>query len=256
MNLPTRARIVTAVSQGEVEKIRLISGFAAIVSAVTALTLGTAGATWVIWVAGVLNLGAAGLIWWIGEVRAGSKREAVVAAREETMVDVAFILQPLLHDLGRVAALRLPERRNERGALQRAVVNAASGLSGTARLRACYFVLSDDQKSMDCRAYVGRANGPAEGFREGRKSGDRVLAMVKAGGKIFVENTDDSAPPGWVPSNHNYYKTFISVTVGTPGNPIGMLTLDAPKAGDLVQEDVDFLVALGNLLGVCETLTT
>lgn len=248
-----RARVAAGM-RGTVETYRLASGGLVMVGAIATVLIEKAagGVLWLL--VGVSLLVSAGL-WVIGEARAQSIKGARVEARGETLLDLGHLLEPLVHELGRVSTLPIPERRKERSALRQAVVNAASGLSPK-RLRANYFELQPGGQEMTCVASTGRAGRPTAGFVAGVRSGDDALRMVQNGGHVYCESIAGAPPANWEQPSHAEYQTFISVTVGTPGKPAGMLSVDAPEEGDLTDEDLKMLFVLGHLLGIAEELTS
>ena len=239
---------------GEVETHRIWSAALVAIGVVANVVVDRAEGGWTLWVSIVATLVVAAGVWWLGERRAASLQAVASGARAETLLDLGHSLAPIAQELGRVSAMSTGTRRAQRSGLRKLILSAASGLADV-RLRACYFALDEDGKSMHPAGDVGRSIPPKAGFHAGVKSGDAALAMIKDGGFLFCDNVDESPPPGWVPSNHGAYQTFISVTVGTPGAPAGMLTLDAPKAGDLTAEDVEMMLVLGHLLGIAEQIT-
>ena len=193
---------------------------------------------WVLWLTTALTLVLALGIWIAGELRSWRERTDAVEIRSETLLDLGAALEPLANELGRVAAMpTVGARRVQWEGLKRTVLAAACGLS-EAKLRACYFELNDAQTELVLAGYTGRSIQPKQGFKRGERSGDTAIDMVIGREHRFCDNTEENPPPGWSPSRSGEYKTFISVAVGTPSNPIGMLTLDSPDPGDLTKEDL------------------
>jgi hypothetical protein len=94
--------------------------------------------------------------------------------------------------------------------------------------------------------YAGRAAPPRETYRPGTLGGDFVLDLVGRGELVFVA---DVAGHPLIDPDLPRYSSVIAVAVGAGSERFGLLTVDAPAAGNLTQTDVELVRVLGNLLG-------
>lgn len=130
---------------------------------------------------------------------------------------------------------------------QQAVGSLCLLLKDVDRLRAVVYEVTD--RGMECLAYQGRGTTPKM-FKAGTERGDKALKMVDEGGQIFAKDLDASElGPAYKGSGADY-KTFISVAISTRAHSYGMLTVDAPRAGDLVDTDAQIVMFMADLLAV------
>lgn len=115
------------------------------------------------------------------------------------------------------------------------------------RLRAVVYSLTD--QGMECLAYIGRGTTPKM-FKAGTERGDKALEMVRRGGSIFAKDLDADELGAAYRGSGADYKTFISVSISTRNNAYGMVTVDAPRAGDLVDTDAQIVMFMADLLAI------
>jgi hypothetical protein len=104
---------------------------------------------------------------------------------------------------------------------------------------------------MSALAYQGRGTKP-KSFVTGTERGDSAFALVRAAGDVFVPDLAASVPSGYAGSGRDY-ATFISASIATQragGAGYGMVTIDAPNAGDLVDTDRQIVILVANLLAI------
>lgn len=178
------------------------------------------------------------------------------AAESRLSVTLDDALEPIATRLARLAALAAAGPGADDDALQAraalateiklAVLTTAAHLVGGGRVRASLYRLSSDG-SLQPDSYTGRGHPPTTVFRTATASGRFALDLVAAGGSYFCHDVDLDAPAGWTPTASEY-RTFLSVAVGAGLRRYGMLSLDAPEVGDLVEQDADLTRVLAALL--------
>ena len=82
---------------------------------------------------------------------------------------------------------------------------------------------------------------------EGTIHGDYAISKVIANQSDFYPDLDDKAPPGFDITSVRY-KTFISVPVVAGNTAYGLLTVDALKASDLSELDLDLMRVMADLV--------
>jgi hypothetical protein len=171
--------------------------------------------------------------------------EVALDAEENLTLTLNGALAPLTSYLGELATTgSRADRHALAGQIRQAVVDAAVTLTGPRSRSAFYELHSDD--ALDRAVYAGRATEPRERFLAGTPDGDFVLGLVARGELVFV---DDVAVHPIVQPSAPGYGTVIAVAVTAGPKRFGLLTVDAPRPGDLSPTDVELVRVLGNLLG-------
>jgi len=98
----------------------------------------------------------------------------------------------------------------------------------------------------DHHGRVGRPKNFVDG--DGGR-GEAALKWLDLLESRFVPDIHQSKLPGWEGSGKGY-RTFISAAIHADGKPLGMLTVDAPKPGDLDETDRSVVEAFAALLSV------
>jgi hypothetical protein len=179
--------------------------------------------------------------------RVATAAQIAVEAEEELGTALTGAFAPITGYLGEMAAARGRTRRAViAGKLRQAVVEA--GVLLTADDSRSAFYRSDPGGTLLTReAYAGRAALPRLEFRAGTRDGDTVLDLVRRGDLVFVEDCD--VDPMITPTTPGTYRTVVAVAVTAGPLPLGLLTVDAPRVGDLSGTDVELVRVLANLLG-------
>jgi hypothetical protein len=130
-----------------------------------------------------------------------ARADAVVAAQSARValrVALQDALDPFVHLVGRLAQARAADKPRLRGeAIQLAVATLAA-LSGTERVRVCYFALDPGPPaSLRPERFVGRAGAPTVAFTEGSPAGDAALRALRRGVWTYVEDTAVTRPRFW-----------------------------------------------------------
>lgn len=199
----------------------------------------------------LLVLGAAvatGLAFAVTYARVRAAEDARDQTRAQMLTTINAGLTALGTALNRtIGADNAVERRAQAQVGLSVALSVAKDVIGPEGVRACWFRLGDDFSALLPAGSLGRAQGPRTTFRSGTPSGDAALEMVFTDDVLVVLDValDDSfAEKGSLPT----YQSFIAASVSSGETPYGMLTLDAPRAGDLVQSDADTLHLIASKL--------
>ncbi|MFJ2146604.1 GAF domain-containing protein [Glutamicibacter sp. NPDC087831] len=172
--------------------------------------------------------------------------EDATAARERVM-DQA--IPPLLEEACQLSTSRSNQRVVAlKGAAQIVTKDLIAAYSLVPNVRAAVYQVSDDGKKMTVLARAGRNQKP-QPFVRGTTRGDqafKVLAMTE--NFEFVADLSE-APSSWEGSGKGY-KTYISAPIRVGDSGYGMLTLDAPKVGDLDSRDGSTVSLLAATLSI------
>jgi hypothetical protein len=114
------------------------------------------------------------------------------------------------------------------------------------RLRAVVYQL--DPSGMSAVAYAGRGDKPSP-FLRGTDRGDYALQMIEEGGDCFEPDTNAAENPAYAGSGSGY-EAYISASIRTDADGFGMVTVDAPQAGDLVDTDRQIVLLVADLLAI------
>jgi hypothetical protein len=179
--------------------------------------------------------------------RRRTAEQVAVEAEEELALTLNGALAPITNYLGEMAdAVDASEREHVAGQLSQAVVEAVVKLSPDGS-RSAFYRLDEDWRGLTREVWGGRPSQPRPYFTSGTPDGDAVLDLVRSGDFVIVD--DVASSPMVTPSPGAGYATVAAVAVTAGSWPLGMLTLDAPVAGQLDQSDVELLRVLANLLG-------
>jgi transcriptional regulator with GAF, ATPase, and Fis domain len=182
-------------------------------------------------------------------LRARAERAAVDAAvaMRVTMNDA---LDPIVRQLGRVAnATTAQERRTAQAAAIPMVLDSASHLVGSGRVRACLFRLAaGTPNTLVPDQHAGRADEPLEPFAEGTAQGDAVFAMLRHNRHLWCADLDADPPPGWPATGQHGYKSFIAVPVAAGSTGFGMLMVDSLEIGGLGEAEVPLVRLFAGLI--------
>lgn len=181
-------------------------------------------------VAIVTAIPSAGIVYW---ERRNNEAEDVSAARERVMDEA---IPPLL-DKARL--LSTTSRLKRQQALEMAAETVTKDLivafSAVPGIRAVVYQVSDDGTCMVPIAKAGRAQEPQPFVRETTRGDYAFDSLEMPEYFAFVDDIRD-APQTWEGSGKGYV-TYISAPIRGKNVRYGMLTLDAPKVGDLDSRD-------------------
>lgn len=181
----------------------------------------------------------------------------ILQARIETAditeaVRLRVAMKDALQPVAELTAAMTEMPLEERAAQKRQIANQAVGslcllMKDVDRLRAVVYEITD--RGMECLAYQGRGTHPKM-FKIGSERGDQALKMVDEGGRVFISDLDSHGLGSAYKGSGADYKTFISVAISTQRHSYGMVTVDAPTAGDLVDTDAQIVMFMADLLAI------
>ncbi|MGV9714449.1 hypothetical protein [Rhodococcus pyridinivorans] len=159
--------------------------------------------------------------------------------------------------LQRVAELiaAMPSKgKSERKAELKRVASQSLGaiqllLDNVDRLRVVVYQIVDQSGRMEYLDYGGRSGTPPQPFVPGTPRGDLAIKMVRDGGDKFAPDIERE-PPEHYQGSAKGYRTFISASITNGEYAYGMVTVDAPNAGDLVDTDKQIVMLVADLLAI------
>lgn len=170
-------------------------------------------------------------------------------ARAEFKITLDDMLQPLVRELSELTSERSVVRRRE---LTRSFIvtaaNAALGLTEANRPRVTVFPRQGDV--FEHGVSRGRGDAPVSRFARGTVEGDAVWRSAEADELRFVRDVNAAAPDGWDRTRVRSYRTFITVPIRAGDDLVGLLTINAPKPGDLTSDDAGVMRVIASLIGV------
>ena len=175
------------------------------------------------------------------------RRDAEGTEADRLRVAMKDALQPVAE---LIAEMPDQTKRQRQDQLRNVAIQAVGALilllKDVERLRAVVYRIDD--AGMSCLAYQGRGNTPNP-FLTGTDRGDLALLMVEEGRDHFqadISTADHEAYRG----SGNGYQTYISASIRTGDDGYGMVTVDAPHAGDLVDTDQQIVMVMADLLAI------
>lgn len=176
-------------------------------------------------------------------------REAQV--RIESRVEMNQGLDPVIRKIGELSvAIRKRDKDELRAQVMSLTVAAASQVvCQKPGARACFFELRPGPPAslVPTEHHFGRLGSTRSTFVAGTPDGDAAIEMVEHNDHRLCRDVVSEPPPGWNDKKRDY-RTFISVAVVAGDTAYGMLTVDSPEPGDLVDDDVNVLRVLAGLL--------
>lgn len=179
--------------------------------------------------------------------RRRTAEQVAVEVEAELILTLNGALAPITNYLGEMAdASTETERSTVAGRLSQAVVDAAVRLTVEGS-RSSFYRLDEDWKGLTREVWGGRSMQPRPAFAAGTPDGDAVLGLVRAGDFVLID--DVVASPMVAPTAGAGYASVVAVAVTAGSRPLGLLTVDVPRTGDLDEPDVELVRVLANLLG-------
>jgi hypothetical protein len=190
---------------------------------------------------------ASGLLMWLRESGVAARTVAADDAAGRLYVAMKDALQPVAELIAAMPAKTKRQREAEAKNVATQAVGALTLLlKDVDRLRAVVYKLEADDLTMF--AYTGRADTPTS-FEKGTPRGDLALKMVAEGKDWFEKDTSQSSNPAYAGSGAGY-KTYISAAIRSDTDGFGMVTVDAPRPGDLVETDRQIVLLVADLLAI------
>lgn len=186
----------------------------------------------------------------IRQQRRKSAADQVRSAREEQVVAINDALDPLVEKLGELVLTAPRTRPAIAQKLLIQALNSASQVIGPERTRVNYFQAdaAAEPYRLICKESAGRHTKPTTVFTQGRPDGDWVIGLLSRDEPYLCESVKEDPPPGWDSSRSRTYETFISVPASVGSESVGMITADAPRKGDLKEQDIPLIRVIGTII--------
>lgn len=185
-----------------------------------------------------------------------TKRQREKAKREAVEFVEAFDYQvgPVVKRLAELAAMGSANGKERCAALCSQIVAAAAALPGTDGVRASIYERQKRTFVPREDFTVGRSDMPRTKFTNRNVEGRAVWELAEAGTTRFCEDVHHDPPPGFDPAISRHYRTFITAPVMHNETPVGLLTVNAGKPGDLTEQDARTMTILAALLATTYAL--
>lgn len=213
-------------------------------------------------IGGVLTAVAAGVPLWAQARTARARADALAAAqsaRAAMRVAMEDALDPIASLLVQLETARRGDRTRLRAQAallclttisQLGTMPAPPAVDAPRRLRVCFFRLEPGRpRRLVPQTYAGRVGVPSVTFDETTKAGQLLFRIVDDGWRI-VDDTDRQRPAVWWDDEHDYRTWAAGPVPGATGQPVGLITVDAPDPGSLQDLDLPLVRLLARLLAL------
>lgn len=159
-------------------------------------------------------------------------------------------LRPLL-ELGATTTSEPKAKRvtTAEAAAQRVSLDLRNAFSDIDGIRVVVFRVSEDGTQMTPFPPAGRQSRPGP-FERGTARGDKAFSVLEGRDPyVMVEDLAKADPNEWQGTGDGY-ATFVSAPIRSSSEGLGMLTVDAPKAGALDARHGSTLALFAAALGV------
>ena len=175
---------------------------------------------------------------------------AATAARAAMRVALSDTLDPFVHLLGSLSTACEQRKPHLRGEAISLAVAALAALGNEHRVRVCFFALRQHPQRLCPDRFAGRSGAPTVIFTGQTPAGAAALGIAHGGTWLYFSDTDRQPPPCWCDEYREYRSVLIGpvVTPGESNTVQGLLTLDAPQAGELDRIDVAQVRLVAGLL--------
>jgi hypothetical protein len=255
---PTRGRFVAVMIafanfvNANPTPIVLLAGVAAPAVGTFLVTLGQnrhGRGDWTALIGGVVVIFLGGMMLFIKERASMTVANLDLKGFDRFRITIKDALQPVAE---LIADMPAQTPANRKRSIPPVALQAVSALTillrDVYRLRAAAYAITESG-DMECVHYLGRGGRPRP-FSKDTDRGRRALDFVARGGEpLFVPDVDKADNEDYKGSKSGY-QTFISASIHTADWGYGMLTIDAPRAGTLVDTDKQLVGLVGNLLAI------
>lgn len=200
----------------------------------------------------------AGVAWTVGaESKRANYSESLADARRSAVVQYTAMLNPLVHDLGKLAAYQSTNFGRD---LVNRCVGAIPKMIDVPDIRACMYNLDQvesDEADVDDipnaltlrTPHEGRSDRPRSNFvRDETEVANQLFAVLDSGQSRIVRDVRNSDQA--LDCDGKKYRTFINVPVKFQTEELGLLSVDAPHANSLTDSHVVVAEMVAELIGV------
>jgi hypothetical protein len=171
-------------------------------------------------------------------------------ARQDQVVQINDALDPLVEKLSELVMTPAVARPAAARSLIVQALNSLAYVIGPERTRVSYYEADAvaEPYRLVCKESAGRHTRPKTTFHQDRPDGEWVIGLLQRDEPHFCESVKKAPPPGWDGSRRRTYETFISVPASVASEAVGMITVDAPAAGDLKEQDIPLIRVIGTII--------
>jgi hypothetical protein len=215
---------------------------------------GVAAAIWV--GVGALLLALIAFIEIVRESYRSRLRDQDDDAAAAVLVAVRSALRPIvesianMHSLYKVARHERANNLAQRGAEALALV-MQNGIPG---FRSVVYRQDAAATVLSLSGWAGRPERTPGEFRRGDARGDAAFAAIERREPVFVRDVEDDDEvvglEGAYSGTRTAYRTFISAPIADKQGTYGMVTVDAPRPGDLLSSDQHLVMLVADLLAI------
>lgn len=172
------------------------------------------------------------------------------------LVAVRSALRPIVESIADMHALQKVARRErahnlaQRGAEALALV-MQNGIPG---FRSVVYRQDAAATVLSVSGWAGRPDRTPGEFRRGDARGDAAFAVIERREPAFVRDVEDddevAGLEGAYSGTRTGYRTFISAPIADRQRTYGMVTVDAPRPGDLLSSDQHLVMLVADLLAI------
>lgn len=214
-------------------------------------------AAWIWTFAGAATLLAIVVVDAIGDQYRSALRQQGTTAAAAQLVALRDALRPIVEAIADMHTLA-PRLREERvhSIAQRSAAALALIMHTVPGFRSVVYRQQDDAGTevMSVFARAGRSEREPHEFRRGDERGDAAFRTVEHREPCFVRDVNDHDEvanlDGAYSGTRVGYSTFISAPIADRQRTYGMVTVDAPKVGDLLRSDQHLVMLVADLLAL------
>lgn len=134
-------------------------------------------------------------------------------------------------------------RREARQSLRQLAVDLVAEYIGPERSRSCLYSLEHDpetgERTLRLRSWHGRNKQPRASWDPANPADAQVYALMDSLDAVLITDIGQLHLIG--KSSTAEYRTFVCVAIHAGDRPLGILTLDSLRPGDLTAEDLDMV---------------
>lgn len=175
-----------------------------------------------------------------------------IGARAETEVALYDALDPLVETLGELLAANRAERPEAMGRLTSAAMVSINQVLNVPRARVCFYEVQDERENghlvLKRKQCVGRSGRSRPKFTTATPEGEAVIELLRHDRSDFREDVKKDPPVGWDTTKSRDYRTYLSIPSRAGERVHGLITVDAPRPGDLREDHGTFVRVVGTIL--------
>lgn len=175
-----------------------------------------------------------------------------IGARAETEVALYDAIDPLVESLGELLAANRADRPEAMGRLTSAAMVSINQVLNVHRTRVCFYEVQDERADghlvLKRKQCVGRSGRSRPTFTTATPEGAAVVNLLLRDQIDFRPDVKKDPPVGWDATKNRDYRTYLSIPSRAGERIHGLITVDAPRPGDLREEHGTFVRVVGTIL--------